>query len=93
MKGFSAAGTVKAASVQTIGTQLSVITLSNFQKCTTGSCAALIAVECVPKGQKACTADAQGNIGSGNTGKANIGNNNNGHHNIGEWARIERGPV
>lgn len=93
MKGFSAAGTVKGASVQTIGTQMSVINLSSYQKCTTASCPALLAVECVPKGQKACTADAQGNIGNGNNGKANLGNNNTGHHNIGELALIERWPA
>ncbi|RMZ53360.1 hypothetical protein APUTEX25_004848, partial [Auxenochlorella protothecoides] len=34
-------------------------------------------------GQKACTADSDGNIGAGNKGKNNFGTKNDGNNNIG----------
>lgn len=44
----------------------------------------IVGVECLKAGQKACVADKDGNIGTGNRGKNNFGDYNVGYDNIGE---------
>lgn len=52
--------------------------------CSSQSCEALVAVECLDPGQEACLADDNGNIGNNNIGTGNFGNGNVGYKNVGE---------
>ncbi|KFM23368.1 hypothetical protein F751_1064 [Auxenochlorella protothecoides] len=66
---------------------MSTIRVSNFAILSDRSTEILTAVECLKPGQKACSADSDGNIGSGNRGKNNFGTNNIGNSNIGYYAK------
>lgn len=57
--------------------------MSPFEVITARSTTIIVAVECLKAGQKACAADRDGNIGTGNKGKYNFGDNV-GDSNIGE---------
>ena len=60
------------------------IRVRNLEILKSGATVVLTAVECLTPGKKACTADVNGNIGSGNKGKHNFGTKNVGNNNIGE---------
>lgn len=54
----------------------------NLSICEGVGCRIFGTIECVPKGQSPCPADAAGNIGNGNSGVGNVGNNNSGSYNM-----------
>ncbi|RMZ57285.1 hypothetical protein APUTEX25_004119 [Auxenochlorella protothecoides] len=66
-----------------MGLSMQAIRVSNFEVMSMRSTEVLTAVECLAVGQKACTADSNGNIGSDNKGKNNFGTKNIGNDNIG----------
>ncbi|KAL6771045.1 hypothetical protein ACKKBF_B40755 [Auxenochlorella protothecoides x Auxenochlorella symbiontica] len=82
-QGYSKAGSVKASTLNDLGISVSAIKLSPFEIIKNRSTRILVAVECLRAGQKACTADKDGNIGTGNKGKNNFGDKNVGDNNIG----------
>ncbi|RMZ57705.1 hypothetical protein APUTEX25_001905 [Auxenochlorella protothecoides] len=63
---------------------IAAISLKSLQKCSGASCQALLGVECLRRGEAACSADAMGNIGTGNIGWHNFGSSNVGSRNIGK---------
>ncbi|KAL6776975.1 hypothetical protein ACKKBF_B40395 [Auxenochlorella protothecoides x Auxenochlorella symbiontica] len=81
--GFSKAGSVRTSTLDIMGLSLSAVRLTPLGIVTPRSTKILVAVECLKPGQKACTADSNGNIGSGNKGKNNFGTENVGNDNIG----------
>ncbi|KAL6774569.1 hypothetical protein ACKKBG_A25510 [Auxenochlorella protothecoides x Auxenochlorella symbiontica] len=82
-KGFSKAGSVRTSTLNIMELSVSAIRLKPLEIVTPRSTEILVAVECLKAGQKACTADSSGNIGSGNKGKNNFGTKNIGDDNIG----------
>ncbi|KFM24958.1 hypothetical protein F751_1837 [Auxenochlorella protothecoides] len=66
-----------------MGLPTSAVRLNPLGIVTPRSTEIIVAVECLKAGQKACTADSNGNIGSGNKGKNNFGTKNVGDDNIG----------
>ncbi|KAL6767925.1 hypothetical protein ACKKBF_B37130 [Auxenochlorella protothecoides x Auxenochlorella symbiontica] len=82
-KGFSKSGSIRTSTLNIMGLSMSAIRVSTLEIMTPRSTEILVAVECLKAGQKACTADSNGNIGSGNKGKNNFGTNNVGDDNIG----------
>ncbi|KAL6776071.1 hypothetical protein ACKKBG_A19695 [Auxenochlorella protothecoides x Auxenochlorella symbiontica] len=82
-KGFSKAGSVRTSTLSAVGLSMPAIRVRNLEILKSGATLVLTAVECLKPGQKACTADSNGNIGSGNKGKNNFGTKNVGDDNIG----------
>ncbi|KAL6771503.1 hypothetical protein ACKKBG_A26640 [Auxenochlorella protothecoides x Auxenochlorella symbiontica] len=81
--GYSKQGAIRTATLQNLGLSVGAINLTPFATVKACSTEILVGVECLKPGQTACTADANGNIGTGNKGKDNFGSNNVGDHNIG----------
>lgn len=75
---------MRTAALSELGLSLGAYSLSNGKKCSSSSCKAIVAVECLPSGQSACAADALQNIGTSNIGWGNFGSGNVGYKNIGE---------
>lgn len=73
------------AALSKLGLSLKAVSLANSQMCSAPTCQILVGLECLPKGQKACTADSLGNIGRSNIGWGNFGVNNVGYKNIGTF--------
>ncbi|KAL6775807.1 hypothetical protein ACKKBG_A18565 [Auxenochlorella protothecoides x Auxenochlorella symbiontica] len=97
-KGFSKAGSVRTSTLSAVGLSMPAIRVRNLEILKSGATKILVAVECLKPGQKACTADGNGNIGSGNKGKnnfgaKNVGNNNIGNSNVGNanWGNNNEG--
>lgn len=67
-----------------MGISVSAIRMSPFKVLEARSTEVIVSVECLRTGQKACTADKNGNIGTGNHGNNNFGDYNDGDSNIGE---------
>ncbi|KAL6781236.1 hypothetical protein ACKKBG_A10330 [Auxenochlorella protothecoides x Auxenochlorella symbiontica] len=88
--GYAKAGSFRETTLHVLGVSASAIKLRPFEVITARSTKILVAVECLKAGQKACTADKNGNIGTGNKGKNNFGNNNVGNNNIGAPATPSR---
>lgn len=82
--GYSKQGAIRTATLHNLGLPIGAINLTPFATVKARSTEILVGVECLKTGQTACTADANGNIGTGNKGKDNFGSNNVGDHNIGE---------
>ncbi|RMZ53059.1 hypothetical protein APUTEX25_001178, partial [Auxenochlorella protothecoides] len=82
--GYSKQGAIRTATLHNLGLSVGAINLTPFATVKACSTEILVGVECLKPGQTACTADANGNIGTGNKGKDNFGSNNVGDHNIGE---------
>lgn len=91
--GHAKAGSFRETTLHTLGVSASAIKMTPFEVIKERSTRILVAVECLTAGQKACTADKDGNIGTGNKGKNNFGNYNEGNNNIGEQARESDGVV
>ncbi|KAL6766646.1 hypothetical protein ACKKBG_A36830 [Auxenochlorella protothecoides x Auxenochlorella symbiontica] len=83
--GYAKAGSFRETTLHVLGVSASAIKMSPFQVIKERSTRILVAVECLKAGQKACTADTEGNIGTGNKGKNNFGNYNEGNNNIGSY--------
>lgn len=66
-----------------LGLSLKAVSLANSEICSAATCQVLVGLECLPRGQKACTADSLGNIGRSNIGWENFGVGNVGYKNIG----------
>ncbi|KAL6766732.1 hypothetical protein ACKKBG_A37130 [Auxenochlorella protothecoides x Auxenochlorella symbiontica] len=81
--GFSKSGSIRTSTLNIMGLSMSAVRVSTLDIVTPRSTEILVAVECLKAGQKACTADSSGNIGSGNKGKNNFGTGNVGDDNIG----------
>lgn len=64
--------------------KIAAVSLVSLKTCKSPSCQALMAVECLPKGQPACTPDWMGNTGDGNIGWHNFGTANQGDRNLGQ---------
>ncbi|KFM29297.1 hypothetical protein F751_5735 [Auxenochlorella protothecoides] len=71
-KGFSKSGSIRTSTLHTMGLSMSAIRVSTLEIMTPRSTEILVAVECLKAGQKACTADSNGNIGSDNKGRNNF---------------------
>ncbi|KAL6776070.1 hypothetical protein ACKKBG_A19690 [Auxenochlorella protothecoides x Auxenochlorella symbiontica] len=82
-EGFSKAGSVRTSTLDAMGLSMAAIRVSTLEILESRSTKILLAVECLKMGQKACTADSNENIGSGNKGKNNFGTSNVGNENIG----------
>lgn len=82
-QGYSKQGSVRTATLHSLGLSVDAINMSPLKIVKARSTEILVGVECLKAGQKACTADSRGNIGTGNKGKDNFGRNNVGDHNIG----------
>ncbi|KAL6780024.1 hypothetical protein ACKKBG_A14700 [Auxenochlorella protothecoides x Auxenochlorella symbiontica] len=78
--GYSKSGAIKETTLHILGLPVSAITMKPFEINKDRSARILVAVECLKAGQKACTMDKDGNIGTGNKGKNNFGD-----YNIGDW--------
>ncbi|KAL6779299.1 hypothetical protein ACKKBG_A10325 [Auxenochlorella protothecoides x Auxenochlorella symbiontica] len=65
--------------------------MSPFEVIKVRSTKIIVSVECLKAGQKACTGDKNGNIGTGNKGKHNFGHNNEGNINIGVPTDLQEG--
>ncbi|KFM25695.1 hypothetical protein F751_2537, partial [Auxenochlorella protothecoides] len=61
-QGYSKAGSVKTTTLNDLGISVSAIKLSPFEIIKNRSTRILVAVKCLKAGQKACTADKDGNI-------------------------------
>ncbi|RMZ53035.1 hypothetical protein APUTEX25_001154, partial [Auxenochlorella protothecoides] len=85
-KGLSKAGSLRDTTLNTLGLAVDAINAGTLKVKTARSTKIIVAVECVKNGQKACTADKDGNIGTGNRGKDNYGGKNTGNNNIGKEA-------
>ncbi|RMZ57509.1 hypothetical protein APUTEX25_003752, partial [Auxenochlorella protothecoides] len=72
-KGFSRVGSIRTSTLHIVGLSVSAIRVSNHEILSDRSTEIL-----------ACTADSNGNIGTGNKGKNNFGTKNVGNSNIGE---------
>ncbi|RMZ53279.1 hypothetical protein APUTEX25_005268, partial [Auxenochlorella protothecoides] len=81
-EGFSKSGSVRTSTLNIMGLPTSAVRLNPLGIVTPRSTEIIVAVECLKAGQKACTADSNGNIGSGNKGKNNFGTKNVGDDNI-----------
>ncbi|RMZ53942.1 hypothetical protein APUTEX25_004967, partial [Auxenochlorella protothecoides] len=68
-----------------MGISVSAIRMSPFKVLEARSTEVIVSVECLRTGQKACTADKNGNIGTGNHGNNNFGDYNDGDSNIGSY--------
>ncbi|RMZ56154.1 hypothetical protein APUTEX25_004578, partial [Auxenochlorella protothecoides] len=66
-----------------MGVSMSAVRLNSLNILSTRSTEMIVAVECLTAGQTACTADANGNIGTSNKGKRNFGTRNTGDDNVG----------
>ncbi|KAL6770918.1 hypothetical protein ACKKBF_B40710 [Auxenochlorella protothecoides x Auxenochlorella symbiontica] len=84
--GYSKAGSIRGTTLHVLGVSASAIKMTPFEIIKERSTRILVALECLKAGQKACTADKDGNIGTGNKGKNNFGDYNNGNNNIGVQA-------
>ncbi|KAL6784572.1 hypothetical protein ACKKBF_B39605 [Auxenochlorella protothecoides x Auxenochlorella symbiontica] len=82
-EGFHGAGSIRTATIEFTRLHTPAVNLATLGTCSAPSCQALVAVECLRKGQTACKADGQGNIGPGNIGWHNFGSGNIGDKNIG----------
>ncbi|RMZ53058.1 hypothetical protein APUTEX25_001177 [Auxenochlorella protothecoides] len=85
-KGFSKSGSIRTSTLHTMGLSMSAIRVSTLEIMTPRSTEILVAVECLKAGQKACTADSNGNIGSDNKGRNNFCTKNIGDDNIVEFS-------
>ncbi len=83
-KAFGKAGSTRTSDFHIVGLSMAAIRVSNLEILSARTTEVLTAVECLKPGQKACTADSDGNIGAGNKGKNNFGTKNVGNNNIGE---------
>ncbi|KAL6780841.1 hypothetical protein ACKKBG_A08665 [Auxenochlorella protothecoides x Auxenochlorella symbiontica] len=81
--GYSKSGSIRESNLYILGLPVNALNMSSFEISKDWSTRILVAVECLKAGQKACTADKDGNIGTGNKGKYNFGDNNEGNWNIG----------
>ncbi|RMZ57302.1 hypothetical protein APUTEX25_004136 [Auxenochlorella protothecoides] len=86
--GYSKAGSIRGTTLHVLGVSASAIKMTPFEIIKERSTRMLVALECLKAGQKACTADKDGNIGTGNKGKNNFGDYNNGNNNIGVPATL-----
>lgn len=86
-KGHAAVGARRERTLAALGAGRRTFDLATNKTCTDKKCVALVGVECVSKGAKACKADPSGNVGRGNVGKNNFGSENVGEGNIGEFMR------
>ncbi|KAL6770390.1 hypothetical protein ACKKBF_B40545 [Auxenochlorella protothecoides x Auxenochlorella symbiontica] len=84
-QGYSKAGAVRKTTLHALGLSVSAIKLRPFEVIKVRSTDIIVSVECLKVGQKACTADKNGNIGTGNQGKNNFGDYNDGDSNIGSY--------
>ncbi|KAL6781093.1 hypothetical protein ACKKBG_A09785 [Auxenochlorella protothecoides x Auxenochlorella symbiontica] len=82
-KGFSKSGGLRTTTLDTMGVSMSAVRLNSLNILSTRSTEMIVAVECLTAGQTACTADANGNIGTSNKGKRNFGTRNTGDDNVG----------
>ncbi|KAL6778919.1 hypothetical protein ACKKBF_B19470 [Auxenochlorella protothecoides x Auxenochlorella symbiontica] len=84
-QGFSKAGSVRKTNLDILGLPVSAVRMSPFKVIKARSTDIIVSVECLKTVQKACTADKNGNIGTGNKGKNNFGDYNDGDNNIGSY--------
>lgn len=70
-----------------MGLPVSALSMNPLKVIKARSTDIIVSVECLNTGQKACTADKDGNIGTGNQGRNNFGDYNVGDNNIGEQDR------
>lgn len=82
--GYAKAGSVRETTLHVLGLSVGAIKMSPFEVINERSTKIMVSVECLKAGQKACTADKNGNIGTGNKGNNNFGDYNDGNNNIGE---------
>ncbi|KAL6783814.1 hypothetical protein ACKKBG_A03620 [Auxenochlorella protothecoides x Auxenochlorella symbiontica] len=85
LQGYSKAGSVRKSTLHAMGISVSAIRMSPFKVLEARSTEVIVSVECLRTGQKACTADKNGNIGTGNHGNNNFGDYNDGDSNIGSY--------
>ncbi|KFM29270.1 Pyruvate kinase isozyme G, chloroplastic [Auxenochlorella protothecoides] len=81
--GYAKAGSVRETTLHVLGLSVGAIKMSPFEVINERSTKIMVSVECLKAGQKACTADKNGNIGTGNKGNNNFGDYNDGNNNIG----------
>ncbi|KAL6777910.1 hypothetical protein ACKKBG_A16190 [Auxenochlorella protothecoides x Auxenochlorella symbiontica] len=83
--GYAKAGSFRETTLHILGVSASAIKMTPFEVIKERSTRILVALECLKAGQKACTADKDGNIGTRDKGKNNFGNFNEGNNNIGSF--------